>query len=390
MACGRWDTERSQWGRTICGLPATELVGVIANVGIEPNPFVAANVVVMDPSFTSPYLVLERGGKKIGLTAILGSRNQKLVNNSDVMLRPAEEGIQDVWPALEKAHCDLYVLIAHATTEESIALGKKFPQFKVVITTGGAGEPTLQPDTIPGTDSQLIEVGTKGMFAGVIGLFNDSAAPLRYQRVPLDARFPDSEAMLQLLGAYQDQLREIGFEGLGIRPQPLPGGGEFVGSKACEDCHEDEYRIWKEGRDGHQARHAHAYATLQKPPKRSKIARNYDPECLSCHVVGWNPQGYYPYVSGFISLTKTPELVNVGCEDCHGPGARHTAAENGDIEVEEDEMQALRKQQILELKDAEKRCLVCHDLDNSPAFQEEGAFERYWEKIKHGGKEKKD
>jgi hypothetical protein len=278
--------------------------------------------------------------------------------------------------------------VAHATTEESIELGRKFPQFKVVITTGGAGEPTIQPDVIQGTDSQLVEVGTKGMFAGVVALFDDADKPLRYQRIPLDSRFPDSKEMLQVLADYQDQLKEAGFDGLGIRPQPLPGGGTFIGSDACEDCHEDEYNIWKKGLGENEARHAHAYATLQNPPKRSKIPRNFDPECVSCHVIGWNPQKYYPYNSGYWSLEKTPKLINVGCEDCHGPGAEHTAAENGDVELEEDEIQALRKQQVLELKDAEKKCLECHDLDNSPAFQEEGAFDRYWAKIKHGGEEK--
>ncbi len=367
-------------------LPASELVGVIGNV--DPNPFVSANVTVWDSSIMSSYLVVEQGGKKIGITAVLGPRNQKLVHNDDITMRPAEEGIREVWPKLQQARCDLYVLIAHATTEESIELGQKFPQFKLVITTGGAGEPTIQPEIIRGTDCQLVDVGTKGMFAGVVALFDDPATPLRYQRIPLDARFPDSEELLRVLESYQDQIKEAGFEGLGLRPLELPGGGKFIGSKACEDCHEEEYKIWLEGRDEHAARHSHAYATLQNPPKRSKIPRNYDPECLSCHVVGWNPQKYFPYVSGFLSLEETPDLINVGCENCHGPGARHTAAENGDIEVEEDEMQALRQQQILELKDAEKKCLECHDLDNSPAFQEEGAFDRYWEKIKHGSEKK--
>ena len=49
----------------------------------------------------------------------------------------------------------------------------------------------------------------------------------------------------------------------------------------------------------------------------------------------------------------------------------------------EAEIEKLRKDQVLTLKDAEQKCLECHDLDNSPAFQEEGAFQRYWEKIKH-------
>ena len=41
--------------------------------------------------------------------------------------------------------------------------------------------------------------------------------------------------------------------------------------------------------------HYHATDTLVKldPP------RHFDPECLSCHVTGWNPQEYFPYKSGY-------------------------------------------------------------------------------------------
>ena len=205
----------------ICG-SASELVAVIAPSGDEPSAFVCANVTVFDASFTSPYLVMEAAGKKIGITSVLGQRNQNQVNNDEITMRPAEEGLAEVWPKLQQAQCDLYVLIAHASMEESRALAQKFPQFPLVVTTGGAGEPTLEPEKIEGTRSQMIQVGTKGMYAGVVALGDDPAQPLRYQRVPLDARFPDSDDMLQLLAAYQDQLKEAGFEGLGIRPQPLP------------------------------------------------------------------------------------------------------------------------------------------------------------------------
>jgi hypothetical protein len=371
-------------------LPGPELVVVVAPSGDTPSPFVCANVTVLDPSYTSPFLVIEKAGKKIGVTSVLGARNQKQVNNDDITLRGAEEGLNEVWPKLQRARCDLYVLIAHASMEESIALAQRFPQFTLVVSTGGAGEPTLEPEMVEGTRSQLIQIGTKGMYACVVGLFDDRARPLRYQRVPLDARFPDSDEMLQLLAAYQDQLKEAGFEGLGIRPQPHPSGRAFAGSASCAECHENAWKVWKDGLDGNPSKHARAYATLQQPPKRGKIPRNFDPECLSCHVVGWNPQKYFPYQSGFMSLESTPELTDVGCENCHGPGAEHVAAENGDVELDEAQIDKLRKELVLPLKDAEQKCLECHDLDNSPAFQEEGAFERYWEKIKHvkkpGGK----
>lgn len=366
-------------------LSAPELFAIISNTSndIQSNPFVSANVAILDPSLMSTFRVLTDGGKKIGITSVLGSRNQKLVNNQDVQLQDAKTALATVWPKLNQQQCDLNVLIASGTVDESIELAKQFPGFDIVITTGGAGEPRLQPVKIQGTKVQLIEVGTKGMYAGVIGLFDDPATPIRYQRIPLDARFADSPEMLRLLAAYQDQLKAVGFSGLGIRPQPHPSGMKFVGSATCGDCHPKAYQIWKVGLPGHPAPHSRAYQTLLAPPKRANVPRNFDPECLSCHVVGWNPQQYYPYESGYLSLEKTPNLINVGCEDCHGPGARHSAAENGDIDVSDEELKKLQKAMALPLDKAEQKCLECHDLDNSPDFQVKGAFHEYWEKIKH-------
>ena len=41
--------------------------------------------------------------------------------------------------------------------------------------------------------------------------------------------------------------------------------------------------------------------------------------CLSCHTVG------YGLPTGFVSQSKTPQLANVQCENCHGPAANHQA-----------------------------------------------------------------
>jgi hypothetical protein len=344
---------------------------------------VCANAVVLDPSFTSPFLIIEAGGRKIGVTSVLGPRNQKRFNSDDVILRDAEAALKDMWPKMKEPACDLYVLLAQASIDESIVLARKFPQFSIVVTTGGEGEPARMPDQVEGTKSHLIQVGTKGMYAGVIGLYDDPQTPWRYQRVPLDARFSDSAEMLRLLAAYQQQLADIGLVGLGVRPQDHPSGLTFVGSKACEECHKEEYRIWKEGQNGHAPGHAKAFATLKKPPKRSSIPRQHDPECISCHVVGWNPQKYFPYKSGFVSEEKTPHLKDVGCESCHGPGSAHVAAENGDEKVDEAELGRRRVEVRLLLEDAEPFCVTCHDLDNSPQFVDEGVFEEYWKRIAH-------
>jgi hypothetical protein len=292
-----------------------------------------------------------------------------------------DEALREVWPELEAAKCDLYVLLAHTSLEDSQHLAETFPGFQIVVTAGGFGEPTHQPDPLNGGRTWLVQVGTKGMYVGVIGIFDDPEQQLRYQKVSLDARFPDAETMIDLLGQYQHQLEALGLDGLGLRPRVHPSGRNFTGSEQCGECHSIAHEIWEE------TPHARAVQTLVNPPERYQVSRHHDPECLSCHVVGWDPQGYFPYESGYLSLKSDEGIHNVGCENCHGPGSQHVDAENGDIDATEEQLEAYRQAMILKLDQAQDHCKRCHDLDNSPDFHVEGAFEKYWEKVEHYGKD---
>ena len=80
-------------------------------------------------------------------------------------------------------------------------------------------------------------------------------------------------------------------------------------------------------------------------------------------------------------------LLGSGCENCHGPGSAHVAAENGEIEASAELVRQLQQEMILPLERAEQKCLECHDLDNSPDFHQPGAFEEFWEQVKHYGKD---
>jgi hypothetical protein len=212
-----------------------------------------------------------------------------------------------------------------------------------------------------------------------VGLFDGPGPRLRYQRVPLDDRFGDSKEMLAVLASYQEQLKTAGLEGLGVKPLPHPSGRKFVGSETCGECHTKAFDVWK------MSDHAQATQSLVEPGERSEIARHFDPECLSCHVTGWNAQKYYPYASGYLSLTDK-RLLGSGCENCHGPGSDHVAAEN-DPKKFADKLPSLRAAMRLPLADAERRCMECHDLDNSPDFHRRGAFEKFWKEIEHKGVE---
>ncbi len=168
-------------------LPAEALVAVTSGEG---NPFVSANVNLFD--LTQPLRVLEVGGKKIGITSVLGDKYQAEINNDQLTLSSAQTALENVLPKLKAQNCDLLILLAHATPAESEGLAKRFPDFDIVATAGGAEEPPHLIKRIDGQKTVFVEVGHKGKYAIALGLYDDAKEPWRYQRVPLDARFPDA------------------------------------------------------------------------------------------------------------------------------------------------------------------------------------------------------
>lgn len=135
------------------------------------------------------------------------------------------------------AQCDLKVLVAFTSLENCRKIARDFPNFDVLVTAGGAGDPTLHPEVIQaaGHTTSMIQVGVKGMYVGLVGLFADDAAnPMRYERVELDHRYKDSEQIKRVFKAYQAELKDRWLAGTlaDIKPKPHPSGHKFVGSDA--------------------------------------------------------------------------------------------------------------------------------------------------------------
>ena len=368
------------------------VVDALINIDPEENPAVSANVGIygleesVESGMTKPFRIVEAGGKRIGVTSVLGAKHVAAVKNmSDVATIPAAEALARIAPQLTAEKCDLQVLLVYGHPSEATELAKQFPQFQIVAIASGVDEPPSQPRKIEGLSTLFVEPGHKGMYVVVLGIYNDPPQ-VRYQRVPLDSRFPDSPEMQAKLTEYQQELETMTLDGLGLKGTTHPDG-DFAGSAACADCHTKAWAVFE------KTPHYHATDTLVKldPP------RHFDPECLSCHVTGWNPQEYMPYKTGYTGLEATPDLMQNGCENCHGPAAAHVKVEMGEVDVPVAQQEALRAQLRMKIvpnegnKDGQEfkngkvvqNCMQCHDQDNSPDFD----FQAYWPKIKHEGKD---
>ena len=114
----------------------------------------------------------------------------------------------------------------------------------------------------------------------------------------------------------------------------------YVGSEACQECHEIEYKSFKT-----YAKKAHSYESITA--MRKSLTDAEFRTCFECHTTGVGQPG------GFQSLQDTPHLKNAGCEVCHGPGSLHIESEDPE-DLKED----------LTAKD----CETCHSSERVAAF----------------------
>ncbi len=365
-----------------------DLLSIVINIDQIGERLISANVGIVDfdSGFSKRFKVVEAGGMKIGVTSVIGKKELAgLQNATDLKFVDPEQALADVVPQMKAAGCDQFVLLAQAEPEEAKELARRFREFHWILAAHGAEEPPKEAARIDGTDAYLVEVGHKGMFAAVVGLYKNGMPPFRYQRVPLDHRFADAPEIDAMHVEYQKRLQMLGWEGLGLKPTPHPSGRKFAGSRVCADCHISASDVYE------KTLHIHATETLAK----LKPPRQFDPECISCHATGWEPQKYFPFDTGYVSLEKTPNLAGNGCENCHGPAARHVAAEQGEIDVTDAEREQIRAGLRLSIVPNEgnkegqvygkvvQMCMQCHDLDNSPEFD----FQKFWPDVKHVGKD---
>ena len=351
-------------------------------------PFIAANVVLLgstDLGTPQPYRVLKIGGKKVAVTSIFGNEYKKevsLISKDELTITDPAEALPPVIAAMKKENPDAMVLMSYDSAETSRATTKKFPEFNVVVSAGGADDPGDEYEMVG--DTLFFVSGMKGKHVNLIGFFPGDKTPIRFERVELDQdRFKRDPAIRKLMQEYQDRLKEEWLTPTSeVRAFTFPheSGHQFMGAKVCKECHASAYEVW-EG-----SNHFNATASLLdgRPEEKGEwIDRTYDPECLCCHATGWDASGAIPYTDGFIDEKTTPHLLGNQCENCHGPGSEHVKLEK-ELKTKggapSATVTASRKAVHVSKANAEKKvCLKCHDFDNSPKFD----FEKYWPDIAH-------
>lgn len=333
----------------------------------------------------------------------------------------AQKGVQGILKALaaHPSKPELKVLLFQGPSADAELVAKFDTGFDVIVSSTDETNPPMVPAKVGNT--LVVHTGTRGQYVGVVGAFKKPGGggfDLHYQLVPMTEAFltPGADAdayksnkVLPILQEYATQVKKQNLLAKWPKvehPAQLAGAAmkpplklKYVGSEACKQCHAAEYAVWD------KTPHGHALDALEKIAARPTL-RNFDPECVRCHTVGFDNK------TGYVDAETTPNLKHVGCESCHGPGSAHVdnprdkelqalqrpwSQRNAGVfdlpdekffdkmaklDVIERGKEAIPPAQQILLNQVSGTCSKCHDADNDPHFD----LYKYWPKIVHGKK----
>lgn len=166
------------------------------------------------------------------------------------------------------------------------------------------------------------------------------------RHVEIDPEAARAREVAELMRAHDQRVNAHNREAFkDSRPIPVDEGEPtYVGSQVCASCHAQAHAWWE------KTPHGRAYSTLVLRHKEFNLA------CVGCHVTGYGKPG-----GATVTWNLDGALVNVGCEQCHGPGSAHASAGPG------------QKRETIVRDPAEGVCLNCHNHEHSDQFD----FETY-------------
>lgn len=332
---------------------------------------VAANVEApagFEPLFKTS-LVVPVGPVKVGITSVTDPEAIEKLNDPDKDLLVA--GLKRPGDVLPKVlselepKADYQVLMVQGPPALARSLGESYPGFDIVVATSEYVDVLKHdPETLNNGKTLFVQVGQKGKYVGLVGLYPRESERQKFQLVTLGTRFNGPATPMKNLieDEYRDTLRQFGIVENFPRRDYVNGvsGATYVGAENCKSCHPNTYMKWS------TTKHAQAYEALAvRDPKPNVI---YDAECITCHTTG------FEYNSGWKSASATPYLKGNQCENCHGPGSKH-------LEQPDNKEFIAAMQLTPEKAEKNRLCQGCHDGDNSPKFE----FGTYYPQIAHKG-----
>lgn len=315
--------------------------------------YVSANLKLADQEglLFDPYAVVEKAGLKIGIISVLG-QSYKITTMSakadNFVIESPRDAMEKYLPELREKS-DLVILLSNANTRDTRQLLMDLGEGAGIDLAIEGADPRQYRRLNKVGETYLVSANPQGKYLGQLDLMISRGEGIRdavLQIHELGEQAPQVEEIHQRVEAFLEENKELA-QRPQVKPEPVHGEAEekFLGTANCANCHREDYEIYQ------TSAHAQAWRSLVDKGQTS------NPDCISCHVVGWEWHGGYDptAVAG-----GRNSLVNVQCEACHGYGTEHS-------------------REGAWLAEAKASCERCHTPDFDPDFD----YQRDWKKIAH-------
>jgi hypothetical protein len=320
-------------------------------------PLVCANLLDAETKelLVEPYVIVQRGKKsflgmfgertKIGIFGVVSEKYVTPVSKpGDLPVRATNpiEAAEAVVQRLQEEGCSVIIALAHVSVPEAGQIASLDGLTAIVMghSLTYLREPRFDNGVI------IIQGGREGRYIGDVMIEVDHAGEVvstEGEVVPLDSTINDDPHFVNLINEYKKALELQAFA-----PKVTKDAGAelFVGKTTCGRCHQEQLEQWE------STTHATAFSTLERAKS------HFDPECVGCHVTG------YARANGFKDAKSTPSMMNVQCEQCHGPGLAHFRFQSSDGKIGNEKEGFMGPV-------AASVCKECHKDDHDPEFDYE-------------------
>lgn len=325
----------------------------------SPVPMLSANL--MDKSTGAPlfdtYKIIERNGWRVALVGVLDGHGLGDTLGEGLAVEDMDVALGRLLPQL-KNRADFIVLLAFADEAAMTNLARQFYELDVILG-GKVRQPSQQ--LLKENRSLILATTNEARAVGILQVgwrAPHQLSPLKGEVQLVSDRVPQDEHIAALATAYRDEIRQTKLavdDPATLREDMVPGvqpHNSYAGTQSCGQCHPSAAKVWS------GSGHAQAFATLMH------FQADADPNCISCHTVGFGTATGYRREAG-----KTSPFVNVGCESCHGPGGEHVKLRRagGEVDVHFRPVGA-------------GDCQKCHHGEFSRPFD----YATFWPAIAHG------
>ena len=278
--------------------------------------------------------VLDVGGVKVGVFALYSDRFPLGPAADSLVVLDPENAAQSQVTALRNKGAQVVVLLAQMGRAGGEDVVSTVPGIDAVVL--GHDVPVYEQGRRIG-ETVASYAGEQGQHLGRIEIALSPGGKVANATCSVASLGPEVREQPQMFtavkafeDAYNERMRrEEQSARRDVDDDPID---HFVGEQVCARCHSAESEQWR------TTAHSLAWETLQR------VKKDATPECIPCHVVGYRQAG------GFQTDARTPQLVNVQCENCHGMGTEHA------------------NDWLAQHKVNEGTCRSCHNEERDPEF----------------------